>query len=112
MPASQSSPTRSQFTCSICGDGFEQKSRFERHMATSHPPSAPSAADVEMVLSGIQYPKTKQDLVQYTSQKATIRQDLFDLIKSLPNRTYRDSAEVAVALGELKSGKNPRGQKR
>ena len=108
MPASQSSPARFQFTCSICGDGFEQKSRFERHMATSHPPSAPSAADVEMVLSGIQYPKTKQDLVQYTSQKAsTIGQDLFDLIKSLP----RDSAEVAVALGELKSGKNPRGQK-
>ena len=31
--------------------------------------------------------------------------DLFDLIKSLPNRTYRDSAEVAIALGELKSGK-------
>lgn len=82
-------------------------------MATSHPPSAPSAADVEMVLSGIQYPKTKQDLVQYASQKAsTIGQDLFDLIKSLPNRTYRDSAEVAVALGELRSGKNPRGQKR
>jgi Protein of unknown function (DUF2795) len=111
MPASQSSPARSQFTCSICGDGFEQKSRFERHMATSHPPSAPSAADVEMVLSGIQYPKTKQDLVQCTSQKAS-KQDLFDLIKSLPNRTYRDSAEVAVALGELKSGKKPKRAKK
>ncbi|HJY14480.1 MAG TPA: hypothetical protein VJ225_00525 [Nitrososphaeraceae archaeon] len=45
--SSQSSSTRSQFNCSICGDGFEQKSRLERHIATSHPPSAPSAADVE-----------------------------------------------------------------
>ena len=104
-----SSSTSSQFTCSICGDGFEQRSALERHMATSHPPSAPSAADIEKALAGIQYPKTKQDLVQYTSQKAsTIGQELLDLIRSLPVRTYRDSAEVAIALGELKSGKEVR----
>jgi hypothetical protein len=78
-------------------------------MATSHPPSAPSAADMERVLAGIHYPRTKQDLVQYVSQKAsTVGQDLTDLIKSLPDRTYRDSAEVAIALGELKSGKEVR----
>jgi hypothetical protein len=101
-----------QFTCTICGDGFEQKSRLERHMATSHPPQAPSAADVERALSGIQYPKTKEGLVQYASQKvSTIGQELFDLIKSLPERTYRDSAEVAIALGELKSGKEVRSAK-
>jgi Protein of unknown function (DUF2795) len=98
-----------QFTCSVCGDGFEQKSALERHMATSHPPRAPSAADIEKVLSGIQYPKTKEDLVQYASQKlSTIGKDLFDLIKSLPPRTYRDSADVAIAVGELKSGKKVR----
>ncbi|MGA9152073.1 MAG: DUF2795 domain-containing protein [Candidatus Nitrosopolaris sp.] len=96
----------SQFNCVICGQGFEQKSRLARHMDTSHPPSAPSAADIERVLSGIQYPKTKEALTEYVSQKrSTVGEDLFDLIKSLPNRTYRDSAEVAIALGELKSGK-------
>jgi len=104
--------TSHQFTCIICGDGFEQKSRLERHMATSHPPSAPSAADVEKALLGIQYPKSKEALVEYVSQKlSTVDKDLFGLIESLPNRTYRDSAEVAIAFGELKSGKGFRSAK-
>ena len=33
------------------------------------------------------------------------------MIKSLPSRTYRDSADVAIALGELKSGKEIRSAK-
>jgi hypothetical protein len=91
----------SQFSCAICGQGFEQKSRLQRHMETSHPPSAPSAADVEKALSGIQYPKSKEGLVEYVSQKlATVGKDDFNLIKSLPNRIFRGSAEVAIALGE------------
>ena len=102
----------SQFSCAICGQDFEQKSRLVRHMDTSHPPSAPSAANLENVLSGIQYPKTKEGLMEYVSQKrSTVGEDLFNLIKSLPNRTYRDSGEVAIALGELKSGKEFRSAK-
>jgi hypothetical protein len=102
----------SQFTCIICGQGFEQKSSLQRHMDASHPPSAPSAADVEKAPSGIQYPKSKEALVEYVSQKlATVGKDVFSLIESLPNRTYRDSAEVAMALGELKSGKGFRSAK-
>jgi len=67
-----------QFTCSVCGDGFEQKSRLQRHIDTAHPPQAPSAADIEKILAGIDYPKTKDDLVQYSSRKAsTIGKDFF-----------------------------------
>jgi hypothetical protein len=96
----------SQFNCSICGDGFEQKSRLLRHINTSHPPHATSAADIEKVLAGIDYPKTKDDLVQYSSQKMlTIENELFNLITSLSSRTYRDSADVAVALSELRAEK-------
>jgi hypothetical protein len=78
-------------------------------METSHPPSAPSAADIEKALAGINYPRSKEELVQYASQKSnTMGDDLIQLIESLPERNYRDSAEVAIALGEVKSSKGIR----
>lgn len=88
-------------TCEICGDGFEQKSRFERHMATSHPKRAPSSADIEKALSGIQYPKKKEEIINFASERVP-DEELMNMIKSLPTREYRDSAEVAIALGEVK----------
>jgi hypothetical protein len=54
-----STSSSSQFTCQICGQGYEQKSRLERHVLTSHPEPAPSAADVEKVLSGISFQNQK-----------------------------------------------------
>lgn len=100
---------QAQFHCSICNKGFEQKSKLRRHTETAHPPSAPSAADVERVLKGIKYPKTKEELEIFAAQRvSSASPELLMLIGSLPNRTYRDSAEVGVGLGELKSGKRPR----
>jgi len=80
-------------------------------MATAHPPQAPSAADIEKALAGIHYPKTKKELVEYASQKAS-NEELLKIIKSLPDRIYRDSAEVAISLGELKSGRKVRSAKK
>jgi Protein of unknown function (DUF2795) len=70
-------------------------------MATSHPKRAPSAADVEKALSGIQYPRTKEELINYATQQLSDK-DITDRINSLPSRIYRDSAEVAIAFGEVK----------
>ncbi|HEX6562552.1 MAG TPA: DUF2795 domain-containing protein [Nitrososphaera sp.] len=93
----------SQFKCEICGDGFEQKSRLERHMETAHPARAPSAADLEKALSGIQYPSTKEELAAHASRRQEpLDDELQKLVESLPSRTYRDAAEVAIALGEVK----------
>lgn len=97
-----------QFRCEVCGDGFEQQSAYERHVETSHPPRAPSAADVEKALAGIQYPKAKEELISYASRNVTTKA-VEELLNSLPSRTYRDSAEVAIAIGEIKKAKGVRG---
>lgn len=107
--ASRGMAVHSQFTCPFCGKGFEQRSKLERHTETAHPPSAPSAADVERLLKGIKYPKSKQELEMFARQRISkVSPEVLILVGSLPERIYRDSAEVGIALGELKSGKRPK----
>ena len=93
-----------QFTCEICHEGFDQRSRYERHMASSHPERAPSAADVEKALTGMTFPSGKRDLVSHASPRVRGNAALRHLLESLPERQYRDAADVAIALGEMKSG--------
>lgn len=90
-----------QFVCQICGEGFDQKSRYERHLETSHPPRATSAADVERALEGTSFPKGRAELTAQARAKG--QEAAASLIASLPDRQYRDAAEVARALGELRS---------
>lgn len=91
-----------QFTCEICGAEFEQKSLYERHMLTSHPKQAVSAADIEKALKGIDFPKTRSELVSTLSDD---EEEVHDIVSQLPNQEYRDAAEVARAFGELRTHK-------
>jgi hypothetical protein len=88
-----------QFKCEICDLGFEQKSKLEQHKKTSHPEKALSAADLQGHLRGINYPATKNDLINHSP----VLEDhsLTRLIERLPEQTYRDSAEVSRALGQV-----------
>lgn len=88
-----------QFNCPVCNQGFEQKSRLEQHMQTSHPEQAPSAADMEVALTNADFPMTKDDIIQFASKlnRST------ELLQQLPDQEYRDAAEVARALGDVKS---------
>ncbi len=88
-----------QFNCPICNEGFNQKSRLERHVMTSHPAQASSAADMESALSGADFPLRKTDLLEL----ARSNNQSTDLLQQLPDEEYRDAAEVARALGEVKS---------
>lgn len=92
-----------QFTCEICGAEFEQKSRYERHMLTSHPKQAVSAADIEKSLKGVDFPKTRSELVDTLSDS---HREVGAIIQRLPEHEYRDAAEVARAFGELRTHEN------
>ena len=48
---------------------INKKSRLERYILTAHPEPAPSAANVEKALSGIRFPKSKDEILSYTSSK-------------------------------------------
>ena len=71
-----------QFKCPFCGKGFEQKSKLSRHTETAHPPSAPSAADLESLLGGIKYPKSKQELQSFATQRISESPELLILVSS------------------------------
>jgi Protein of unknown function (DUF2795) len=78
-----------------------------------HPPRAPSASDVEKALEGIKYPKSKEELVLYASHNYFITGgEVFKLIQSLTGRIYRNAADVARALGKIKSGTNKGNQEK
>ncbi|WP_277809730.1 DUF2795 domain-containing protein [Chromohalobacter canadensis] len=89
-----------QFRCEICGEEFEQKSRYEQHMQTSHPKQAVSAADIEKALKGVDFPKTRDKLIDAVDEDA---QQVREILGRLPDKEYRDAAEVARAFGELRT---------
>lgn len=88
-----------QFHCPVCNEGFEQRSRLARHMETSHPVQAPSAADMEQALKGADFPLTRRQAIEFAKDKGRST----ELLRQLPGGTYRDAAEVARALGGVKS---------
>ena len=92
-----------QFTCEICAAEFEQKSRLERHLMTSHPKQAISAADIEKALKGIDFPASRDQLLNSIDSNDERQQEVVDIIKSLPDQAYRDAAEVARAFGGLRT---------
>jgi rubrerythrin len=87
--------------CEICGAEFDTLSEYRRHMQTSHPKRAPSAADLEQALSGINYPASRDALARHAQDKGA--KEIADILEELPHREYRDAADVARAFGGLRA---------
>lgn len=74
----------------------------EQGMETPQRPRV-SAAELEMAIAGIDFPKTKDELVQYASSKVPSDSAVLDEIRKLPDGTYRTASDVAQGFGEVKS---------
>ena len=65
-------------------------------------PRAVSAADVEKALSGIEFPKARDEVVQYAATRLPEDSPVLDAIRKLPEGTYRTASDIAQGFGEEK----------
>ena len=66
---------------------------------------APSAAAIAKVLSGIEFPKGKHEIVNYAEknkQKLSEAEEVLDTIKEIPDKNYHTMVEVEQALGTIR----------
>jgi hypothetical protein len=64
-----------------------------------------SAAAVAKLLSGIKFPKDKNELINYAKKnKAKVKSsdEIIKVIKELPARRYDNMADIEIALGEIR----------
>jgi hypothetical protein len=66
---------------------------------------APSAAAIAKILSGVDFPKKKEELVRHAKenkQKVDASEEIIQVINELPERTYSNMADVEKALAKVK----------
>jgi hypothetical protein len=61
---------------------------------------ATGPAQVQKFLAGVDYPCGKQDLVDHAIDNGA-SQDVVNMLESMPDGSYRSSADVSRAIGEV-----------
>lgn len=74
----------------------------EREVENEPMARAVSAADVEKALSGIAFPKARDEVVQYAASRLPEDSPVLDAIRKLPDGTYRTASDIAQGFGEEK----------
>jgi hypothetical protein len=74
----------------------------EQDMESEPAARAVSAADVEKALAGIDFPKSRDEIVDYAGGRLEPDSPVLDAIRKLPEGTYRTASDVAQGFGEEK----------
>jgi ubiquinone biosynthesis protein COQ9 len=67
--------------------------------------NAPSAAAIAKLLSGIEFPKGKHEIVNYAEknkQKVTKLKEILDTLKEIPDKKYHNMIEIEKAIGHMR----------
>lgn len=59
-----------------------------------------SPAEVQKELKGVDYPASKQDLVEYAARKDR-NSGVLDLLNQIPDKIYNSPVDVSKAIGDL-----------
>jgi hypothetical protein len=62
--------------------------------------SAVTPADVQKHLSGLEYPASKQQVVDHATQNGA-SEDIISILDQLPDREYNGPAEVSREMGDI-----------
>ena len=66
---------------------------------------APSAAAIAKILSGVNFPRNKDELIQYAeTNRSKVREaagEVIQVIRELPNKTYNNMADVEKSIGQV-----------
>ena len=89
------------YSCDRCGAEFDTPSEYRRHMKTSHPEQAPSAADLEHAISGAEFPAPPGKLAELARERD--EHEIARILDDLPEKDYRDAADVSRSFGELRA---------
>lgn len=66
---------------------------------------APSAAAIAKILSGIDFPKKKNELIKYAEtnkSKVEAAEEVLQVIRDLPDKTFNNMADVEKAVAEVR----------
>lgn len=59
-----------------------------------------SPIDVQKKLKGIDYPASKQDLLNHVKNNGS-NKEVLDLLKNIPDKEYNSPVDVSKAVGDL-----------
>ena len=63
-------------------------------------PDNTSAADVQAALSGMDYPASREHLIEYAGGQGA-SENVLNALRDLPERNYSDAADVGQAVSGL-----------